>query len=64
MLAMVVNDNAGCLDARGAWATIASVLAPTGMWGLGYFVEIAPSTSVCASATNCLRCSSPTKLSA
>ncbi len=30
MLAMVVNDNAGCLNARGDWATIASMLAPTG----------------------------------
>ncbi|MEX3776278.1 DUF3693 domain-containing protein [Pseudomonas sp. MYb118] len=27
---MVVNDNAGCLDARGAWVSIASRLAPTG----------------------------------
>ncbi len=27
---MVVNDNAGYLDASGAWTTIASVLAPTG----------------------------------
>ena len=35
MLAMVVNDKAGCLDARGAWAGIASVLAPTGF--LAYF---------------------------
>ncbi len=26
---MVVNDDAGSLDARGAWATIASKLAPT-----------------------------------
>ncbi len=30
MLAMVVNDNAGCLDANVVWATIASMLAPTG----------------------------------
>jgi hypothetical protein len=30
MLAMVVNDNAGCLNARGVWSTIASMLAPTG----------------------------------
>ncbi len=30
MLAMVVNEDAGCLDARGAWASIASMLAPTG----------------------------------
>ena len=30
MLAMVVNDDEGCLDARGVWATIASMLAPTG----------------------------------
>ncbi len=28
---MVVNDNAGYLDARGVWATIASMLAPTGV---------------------------------
>ncbi len=28
---MVVNDNAGYLDARGVWATIASKLAPTGI---------------------------------
>ncbi len=27
---MVVNDDAGCLEARGVWATIASKLAPTG----------------------------------
>ena len=26
MLAMVVNDNAGCLNARGVWASIASKL--------------------------------------
>ncbi len=32
MLAMVVNDNVGYLVPRGAWATIASMLAPTG-WG-------------------------------
>ena len=31
MLAMVVNDNVGCLNARGNWATIASKLAPTGI---------------------------------
>ncbi len=30
MLAMVVKDNAGCQDASGVWATIASMLAPTG----------------------------------
>ena len=30
MLAMVANDNAGCLNARGVWASIASMLAPTG----------------------------------
>ncbi len=30
MLAMVVNDNAGCLMPRGVWPTIASMLAPTG----------------------------------
>ena len=30
MLAMVVNDDVGCLNARGVWATIASMLAPTG----------------------------------
>ena len=30
MLAMEVNDYAGRLDASGAWASIASVLAPTG----------------------------------
>jgi len=29
MLAMVVNDDVGCLNARGVWATIASMLAPT-----------------------------------
>ncbi|POA79923.1 hypothetical protein C1890_02320 [Pseudomonas sp. DP16D-R1] len=29
---MVVNDNAGCLNARVVWATIASRLAPT--WGV------------------------------
>jgi len=32
MLAMVVNDNVGYLVPRGAWATIASMLTPTG-WG-------------------------------
>ena len=30
MLAMVVNDDAGCLMPRGVWSTIASMLAPTG----------------------------------
>ncbi len=30
MLAMVVNGDVGCLNARGAWTTIASMLAPTG----------------------------------
>ncbi|MCU1763729.1 hypothetical protein NTD84_28950 [Pseudomonas sp. 14P_8.1_Bac3] len=30
MLAMVANDNAGCLNERGALASIASKLAPTG----------------------------------
>ena len=30
MLAMVVNDNAGDLNARVVWAIIASKLAPTG----------------------------------
>ncbi len=35
MLAMVVNDDAGCLDARGDWACIASMLAPTGGDGSG-----------------------------
>ncbi|VVP92354.1 hypothetical protein PS918_03363 [Pseudomonas fluorescens] len=29
MLAMVVNDDAGCLNERGVWAFIASMLAPT-----------------------------------
>jgi hypothetical protein len=29
MLAMVVNDNEGCLNARGALTSIASMLAPT-----------------------------------
>ena len=29
LLAMVVNDNAGCLAHSGAWASIASKLAPT-----------------------------------
>jgi hypothetical protein len=31
MLAMVVNDNAGYLDTRGALAFFASMLAPTGV---------------------------------
>jgi len=30
MLAMVINDDAGCLDARGVRAFFASMLAPTG----------------------------------
>jgi hypothetical protein len=30
MLAMDVNEDAGCLDERGALARIASMLAPTG----------------------------------
>ena len=30
MLAMEVNDNAGCLNASGACESIASMLAPTG----------------------------------
>ncbi len=34
MLAMVVNDCAGCLTLNGVWATIASMLAPTG--GMGF----------------------------
>jgi hypothetical protein len=29
-VAMDVNDNVGVLNARGAWDTIASMLAPTG----------------------------------
>ncbi len=29
-VAMVVNDNVGNLTPRGVWATIASMLAPTG----------------------------------
>ena len=33
MLAMVVNDDAGCLMRRGVWFTIASVLAPTDIAG-------------------------------
>ncbi len=31
MLAMIVNDNAGCLIAHVVWSTIASMLAPTGL---------------------------------
>jgi len=31
MLAMVVNDDAGCLNERGAVETIASKLAPAGI---------------------------------
>ena len=31
LLAMVVNDNADCLDARSALKSIASRLAPTGI---------------------------------
>jgi hypothetical protein len=30
MLAMVVNDDVGCLDVSGVWALFASMLAPTG----------------------------------
>jgi len=30
MLAMVVNDNVGCLTPRGDRSSIASMLAPTG----------------------------------
>jgi len=30
MLAMDVNDNAGCLNARVVWVFFASMLAPTG----------------------------------
>ena len=33
MLAMVANDNAGCLTPRGVWPTIASMLAPTKISG-------------------------------
>jgi hypothetical protein len=33
MLAMVVNDNVGCLDERVVWTFIASMLAPTGAPG-------------------------------
>ena len=32
LLAMGVNDDAGCLDKRGVWAFFASKLAPTGDW--------------------------------
>jgi len=38
MLAMVVNGNAGCLNARVVCATIASKLAPTGFRFQGYSV--------------------------
>jgi hypothetical protein len=31
MLAMVVNENAGCLTPRGAYTFIASMLAPTAL---------------------------------
>ena len=32
MLAMVVNDNACCLNERAAHESIANMLAPTGKW--------------------------------
>jgi len=32
LLAMVVNDDAGCLNARVVWSTIASRLAPAVDW--------------------------------
>jgi hypothetical protein len=32
---MDVNDNAGCLDNRGAWSFFASKLAPAGSWSEG-----------------------------
>ncbi|KQN43943.1 hypothetical protein ASE98_09675 [Pseudomonas sp. Leaf48] len=35
MLAMVVNDNAGLLAKRGALESIASMLAPTRLYGKG-----------------------------
>ncbi|RAI69338.1 hypothetical protein DOZ80_14400 [Pseudomonas fluorescens] len=38
MLAMVVNDNAGSLHARGVWSFIASKLAPTG-WMLQILIS-------------------------
>ncbi|GLH47894.1 hypothetical protein RS3R2_15760 [Pseudomonas lactis] len=40
MLAKIVNDNAGNLDDRRAWAFFASKLAPTVGYGLGPFPQL------------------------
>ncbi|AWY39841.1 hypothetical protein DKY63_07980 [Pseudomonas putida] len=44
MLAMVVNDNAGCLTPRGVLTCIASMLAPTGegvcFWSNLHFLNV------------------------
>jgi hypothetical protein len=39
---MVVNDNAGCLDTRGALVFFASVLAPTGRARGSYALNVQP----------------------
>ncbi|SDT72308.1 hypothetical protein SAMN04490206_5208 [Pseudomonas umsongensis] len=41
MLAMVVNDNAGCLIPSGAPSFIASMLAPT---GAGVEIDVTPNS--------------------
>ena len=46
MLAMVVNDNAGLLDERGALESIASVLAPTGIFSVVVVIAIAVATVI------------------
>jgi hypothetical protein len=42
MLAMDVNDNAGCLNIRSVLATIASMLAPTVNGGFRRFRSVGP----------------------
>ncbi|EPA98830.1 hypothetical protein SAMN04490206_3834 [Pseudomonas umsongensis] len=42
MLAMDVNDNAGCLNIRSVLATIASMLAPTVNGGFRRFCSVGP----------------------
>jgi hypothetical protein len=45
MLARVVNNYAGCLDARGVLGFLASLLAPTGdLWRFGVCVPVGAST--------------------
>ncbi|RAI68137.1 hypothetical protein DOZ80_17180 [Pseudomonas fluorescens] len=50
LLAMDVNDNAGCLNPRGVSAFFASKLAPTGFWRCSNRRFITTLSSSCWSA--------------